>query len=84
MFCSKVRFLRILFEADSGGKKPPEAAGKGGGAVFLGACLQVWRSRLTEESTRAPHKRAQDTRATHRTYDPIEGGGHSPPPSIGS
>ena len=52
-------------------KKTPEAAGKGGGAVFLGARrLQVWRSRLTEESTRAPHKRAQDARATHRTYDP--------------
>ncbi len=28
---------------------------KNAGAVFLGVCLQVWRSRLTEESTRAPH-----------------------------
>ncbi len=37
-------------------KKPPEAAGKGGGAAFLGARrLQVWRSRLTEESARGPH-----------------------------
>ena len=38
--------------------------------LLAGACLQVrcpvWRLRLTEESTRAPDKRAQHTRATQR------------------
>ena len=35
---------------------------------WLGACLQVWRLQLTKEhSTRAPHKRAQHTRATQKS-----------------
>ena len=55
---------------------------------WLGACLQVWRLRLTEESTCVPHERAQDTRATRKemhshtnnTYEPIEGCGLQPHP----
>ena len=38
---------------------------KNAGAVFLGACLQVWRSRLTEESTRLRHTKEHKTRAPH-------------------
>ena len=40
--------------------------GKGGGAVFLGACLVVWRFWcLRGKLTNMPHKIAQYTRLPH-------------------